>query len=542
MMNLKEGNLVINQRLVFFLISILLLVSFCSIFFIENHSLVAHDESLYANRAKLIIDSNNWFTPFETAHHKTIGSYWLIALSFKIFGISEFSARLPSYIFSILSSFVLFKIIKDISSLGIGLISIFTLSSSFIWFSYGRYCSPDTLYIFLNLLGILFLLKTTSSLEETNKNKFLFLSGLFLSLPFFVRSYLQLLPLVSLFPLIYYKIKKLRYQKTRYLIFGFFIGLIPLIIFYYISYRTYGVDSLIRPYMLLQGKTLTENNIFEGFLFYPRNLILLSTPFFIFLINGTRYILKNKSREVQILLVFTPFINIVLLMLTASKYSHYGLFTIPLLASNASFGIYECFTKKSNGSKLTLRIFGGLMLIISSLIFLVSILNFHLKIINQVNLIEGFIISILSLISLILSFNLIYKTNSKSLNVNNILSIFLIQIFILNILFINGTIGNPNNEIKDFIYQPDIKKIINHKQIFIIGKLEDKNLEEQNLNTVVLLNPKNEEAIYNLAKLKLSTSDYQKSFELNDRLRSICKKFCDQSDKLKIEIENLSKK
>ena len=49
--------------------------------------------------------------------------------------------------------------------------------------------------------------------------------------------------------------------------------------------------------MLLQGKTLTENNILEGFLFYPRNLILLSTPFFIFLINGTRYILKNKPKN-----------------------------------------------------------------------------------------------------------------------------------------------------------------------------------------------------------------------------------------------------
>ena len=216
MTNLKEENLVINKRLIFFLITVLIIVSFCSILFIENHSLVAHDESLYANRAKLIIDSNNWLTPFEKAHHKTIGSYWLIALSFKIFGLNEFSARLPSYIFSILSSFVLFKIIKDISSLGIGLISIFTLSSSFIWFIYGRYCSPDTLYIFLNLLGILFLLKTSNSLKEKNKNKFLFLSGLALSLPFFVRSYLQLLPLVSIFPLIYCKVKKLRYENIRY--------------------------------------------------------------------------------------------------------------------------------------------------------------------------------------------------------------------------------------------------------------------------------------------------------------------------------------
>ena len=76
----------------------------------------------------------------------------------------------------------------------------------------------------------------------------------------------------------------------------------------------------------------------------------------------------------------------------------------------------------------------------------------------------------------------------------------------------------------------------------IFNKQDKKDLEEQNLNTVMLLNPSNEEAIYNLAKLKLSNSDYQKSKELNKRLKSICKSFCKESDRLKIEIENLSKK
>ena len=76
----------------------------------------------------------------------------------------------------------------------------------------------------------------------------------------------------------------------------------------------------------------------------------------------------------------------------------------------------------------------------------------------------------------------------------------------------------------------------------IFKKLEKKALEEQNLNTVILLNPKNEEAIYNLAKLKLDSSDYKISEELNDRLIALCKKYCDKSKKLKIEIENLSKK
>ena len=76
----------------------------------------------------------------------------------------------------------------------------------------------------------------------------------------------------------------------------------------------------------------------------------------------------------------------------------------------------------------------------------------------------------------------------------------------------------------------------------IFSKQDKKNLEEKNLNTVVLLNPKNEEAIYNLARLKLTTSDYKKSKELNKKLKSICSKFCIKSDQLKIEIENLSKK
>jgi Tfp pilus assembly protein PilF len=76
----------------------------------------------------------------------------------------------------------------------------------------------------------------------------------------------------------------------------------------------------------------------------------------------------------------------------------------------------------------------------------------------------------------------------------------------------------------------------------IFNKQDKKKLEEQNLNTVILLNPNNEEAVYNLAKLKLNSSDYKKSKELNTKLKSICKKLCNESDKLKVEIKNLSKK
>ena len=96
--------------------------------------------------------------------------------------------------------------------------------------------------------------------------------------------------------------------------------------------------------------------------------------------------------------------------------------------------------------------------------------------------------------------------------------------------FEQDIVFNPKSELS-YLY---LSKIFN--------KQDKRNLEERNLNTVMLLNPKNEEAIYNLVKLKLLSSDYKKSKELNKRLKSICSKFCIKSDQLKIEIENLSKK
>ena len=96
--------------------------------------------------------------------------------------------------------------------------------------------------------------------------------------------------------------------------------------------------------------------------------------------------------------------------------------------------------------------------------------------------------------------------------------------------FEQDIVFNPKSELS-YLY---LSKIFN--------KQDKKRLEEKNLNTVMLLNPKNEEAVYNLARLKLRSSDYEKSKVLNKKLKSICIKFCSKSNQLKIEIENLSKK
>ena len=96
--------------------------------------------------------------------------------------------------------------------------------------------------------------------------------------------------------------------------------------------------------------------------------------------------------------------------------------------------------------------------------------------------------------------------------------------------FEQDLVFNPKSE-KSYLF---LSKIYNIQ--------ENKSLEEQNLKTVLLLNPKNEEATYNLSKLKLKESDYLESKKLIDQLLVFCKKYCQKSNDLQKVIENSLKK
>ena len=96
--------------------------------------------------------------------------------------------------------------------------------------------------------------------------------------------------------------------------------------------------------------------------------------------------------------------------------------------------------------------------------------------------------------------------------------------------FEQDIVFNPKSE-KSYLY---LSKIFNEQK--------KKELEEKNLNTVILLNPNNEEATYNLAKLRLKESDFIGSKKLIEQLIAFCQDYCQKSEKLKTEIENSLKK
>jgi len=88
---------------------------------------------------------------------------------------------------------------------------------------------------------------------------------------------------------------------------------------------------------------------------------------------------------------------------------------------------------------------------------------------------------------------------------------------------------NPKNELS-YLF---LAKIFNQKNII--------DLEENNLNTVLLLNPQNEEAVYYLALLNIKKSNYKKANELIETLVKICKNFCSKKKDLNSKLNNISK-
>ena len=68
------------------------------------------------------------------------------------------------------------------------------------------------------------------------------------------------------------------------------------------------------------------------------------------------------------------------------------------------------------------------------------------------------------------------------------------------------------------------------------------NQEEKNLNTVILLNPKNEEAVMDLVLLKIRKSNYEETKKLIKNFENICKKLCQQTSDLQKKLDAVLKK
>ena len=91
---------------------------------------------------------------------------------------------------------------------------------------------------------------------------------------------------------------------------------------------------------------------------------------------------------------------------------------------------------------------------------------------------------------------------------------------------------------KDIVFNPK-----SEKSYLYLAKIfnNNKNVkeEEMNLNSVLLLNPQNDEAIYMLALLKIKQSDYTEAKELIKKFSLVCISFCSKKSEIQEKFDKL---
>ena len=97
-------------------------------------------------------------------------------------------------------------------------------------------------------------------------------------------------------------------------------------------------------------------------------------------------------------------------------------------------------------------------------------------------------------------------------------------------LFERNIVFNPKDA-NSYLY---LAKIYKHE--------ENQRKEEYNLETALLIEPDNEEAMLMMMKIAIEQSNYDKVKNLSDTFSKVCKNLCDENRQIKESLKNIDPK
>jgi len=317
-----------------------LLIFIPLIFSFGKRSYIAFDEGFYALQARWILDQGNWIIPLwwdEYVLDRTIGLQFLIGKSQEIFGRNIFAAYLPTTSAAILMLLITYKLHEEFFNKKHAIISPLILATTFLWFDYSHLATQDIVFSCLVTLGVFSLVKIKSQ-----DNKFyILLFGIWIGLSFMMKTFLVIVPLVSLSPYLFIK-KNILFSKFFWL--GLLIGFVP-----FLSWAVFinpYIEKNIIFYLFEKFTTLSNKNTFTNpFYYYFWNIPATYLPWSIFAVFGIILNLSERKENKYILSIF-PLILIGILSMFSTKTPYYTLQISSIFALNTYVGIKFLYNSK----------------------------------------------------------------------------------------------------------------------------------------------------------------------------------------------------
>lgn len=285
-------------------------------------------ESRIAETAREMVVSNDWVVPHYNGDlrlQKPPLTYWLTAGSYKLFGINEQAARIPSAIFALLSAWLLFVWAKREINVDAATNVILILVSSFIGLRYFRSGEADAVLIFFISLACY----AGFSLLQTTRKHIVWLLMLGLGLGFLTKGPAAIaIPLLTI--LLYaISIKKLPVLKVL-------VNPVGLTIFVITAFGWYLWILLAMPDVAQHffshqvDETFISGTHKKPIYWYLAHVFDFFSPWSLLVIPAGIWCYKNRPLPdlVRFALIWLGVV-FVLLTLTVNKQTQYALLLLP---------------------------------------------------------------------------------------------------------------------------------------------------------------------------------------------------------------------
>jgi 4-amino-4-deoxy-L-arabinose transferase-like glycosyltransferase/lipid-A-disaccharide synthase-like uncharacterized protein len=336
--------------------------AFVLFFNLNSWSVTESSEARYAQISKEMLDTGDWLHPqlMRIFHyHKPPLTYWITAVSYRVFGVNPFAARFFLQIAVLLQIFLVYKLgeilFKDSRK---AFLSALLYASFPVVIIGSRALTTDTYLATLVLVALYFWF-----FYQKSKMPFLLiLSFIFLGLGFLTKG-----PVVWIVPLIvifYFNFQRKAWPKFT---FPAIIGIILMLgigLFWFVG--LYLEDSGFLNYFLFKHtiQRFATDTFQRGqpFWFYPVVLFVTAFPWFLILLQKSLWVAKNKSTPMAL---FWVWVMIPVLFFSMSQ-SKLVLYILPVF-SGLAFGAVQawemCSEKGQRKWEIAQLIFFGLALI-----------------------------------------------------------------------------------------------------------------------------------------------------------------------------------
>lgn len=353
---------------------------------IQANSIWTTHESYYAVAVREMLESGDWLNitfNYEPRLNKPPLTYWLMAVSAKIFGLQEWALRLPIVLLSIGTIGLVYLLGKLLYNQWIGWLAMImmTVSLQFVWLKH--YASPEIpLTFFFSLTLYLFLLG-----NKTGKGKYLIGGYIACGLTVLTKGYPYYLIIGAIIFLYLLQSSQFRWEKLKYAAHKLHWQTgIPLMLFIGSSWLIYGyfvhkdifLETLHFETTQRAFAQNSESSWLRNLFFYPEVILWSFFPFsLIFYMVFIQYLWSGKWKEVSLPMAWL-FVMLLVFTIAQGKLPAYILQAHPPMALLVSHWVinYNPITK---WEKLLLKVSINFPLIISIFASLSIVVLFHLS-------------------------------------------------------------------------------------------------------------------------------------------------------------------